>query len=86
MANEERGVSALRHDSQFLDRVLQYIQTIGSDIKSNKDKRAQFSTILKILVAVISKGKSNDPSQDILKSPSLASSFINLIRQFVKID
>jgi hypothetical protein len=35
---------------------------------------------------VISKGKSEDPSQDILKSPPLANSLMNMIKLFIKID
>jgi hypothetical protein len=69
MAVEEHGATRLRNDASFLDRILSFFTSIGPEIKTEKDKRTQFGSVLKILISVISKGKSEDPSADILKSP-----------------
>lgn len=85
MANEEAGATRLRHDAQFLDRVMQLFQ-MNADFRTAKDRKSNIVAALRSIIGIVSKGKPEDPNQDILKSATLTSGLIGLIKRCIRLD
>ena len=85
MASDEAGSSKLRHDSVFLEKFIGLLNGTA-DLRTAKERKIQVLLCLKILLQVMSKSKSEDPNQDILKSPSLATSLIGFMKRCIKQD
>lgn len=54
-----------------------------TDLK-NSDKKHVLQSALKVLANVLTKGKSEDPNQDITKSSSLPTLLISILRNLMK--
>ncbi|OMJ73953.1 hypothetical protein SteCoe_27264 [Stentor coeruleus] len=85
MASDEAGCNKLRHDPNFLEKFVSLLNST-SDLRTAKDKKVQVLLCLKILLQVMAKSKSEDPNQDILKSPGLATSIVGFTKRCIKQD
>jgi fused len=85
MAGEDISATKLRHDPVFLEKFISLLNS-NSDLRSLKDKKSFILVALKILTQVITRSKSEDPNQDILKSPGLCTSLIAFTKRCIKQD
>ena len=68
-AQEEKGALALRKDSQFLDKLLNLLQTPVNDIIKNKEKKCTFQCGLKALCLIMMKARlDEDEKMDVVKN------------------
>mmetsp|Transcript_36954 Transcript_36954/g.35663 ORF Transcript_36954/g.35663 Transcript_36954/m.35663 type:complete len:253 (+) Transcript_36954:1060-1818(+) len=82
---DETGATNLRHDPQVLDKIIQVFQLTPHELKAH-DKKHTLLAALRVLSNIITKGKSEDPNQDITKSSSLPTLLISLMRNILKSD
>lgn len=80
---DEMGATNLRHDASLLDKVIQVFQMTPNDIKSHEKKQC-LQTALNVLSNVLTKGKTEDPNQDITKSSSLPTLLISILRNNIR--
>ena len=68
-AQDEKGAAALRKDSQFLDKLLNLLQTPINEIIKNKEKKSTFQCGLKVLCLTMMKARlDEDEKMDIVKN------------------
>ena len=85
MVVDDNSCSKLRHDPNFLERFVTLLNSTA-DLRAGKERKTQVLLALKVLLAVISRSKSEDPNQDILKSPGLATCIVGFTKRCVKQD
>ena len=85
IASEESGATRLRHDPQFLDRLVSLFQG-KTDLRTSKDRKSMVNTAVKVLILVIHRGKCEDPNQDILKTETITSALLSLMKRCIKSD
>lgn len=87
-ANEESGSTSLRNDPQFLDALVTALNSSANspEFRTAREKRIVATQAIRTFIQVILKGKSEDPNQDILKSPNLSNALVMFVRKCVKLD
>ncbi|KRX03291.1 Protein kinase-like domain [Pseudocohnilembus persalinus] len=84
-SQDEKGATELRQDTQFLDRLLQILQTSALEIVQNKDKKITVQCSLKVLCQIIIKGKQDDRNTlDIVKNQKIPLILIQLLKNMLK--
>lgn len=77
------GASALRCDSDFLDRIIQIFQMVPQDFKDTA-KKHQIQAALEVLANVVKNGSAADANLDVTRSSSLPTLLISIVRALVK--
>ena len=86
-AQEEKGAGALRKDSQFLDKLLNLLQTPVIDLTKSKEKRSTFQCGLKVLCLIMTKATlEENKKMDIVKNIMIPSLVLSHIRGLLKCD
>ena len=85
MSTDDGSCTKLRHDSVFLEKFVSLLNSTA-DLRTAKERKAQILLAFKVLLQVMGKSKSEDPNQDILKSPGLATSLIGFMKRCIKQD
>lgn len=82
---EESSCTRLRHDSSFLEKFVSLLNSTA-DLRTGKERKGQVLLALKVILQIMAKSKSEDPNQDILKSPGLATSLVGFTKRCIKQD
>ena len=78
---DEKGCLALRKDTQFLDKLLNLLQTNTGEIIKNKEKRITFQYGLKVLSLIMMKTKMDDDEKmDIVKNIMIPNLLTNQLK------
>ena len=83
-ARQEKGATALRHDSNFLERLIYVLQINMSDLHS-EEKLYILHIALRVLALVLQNSKLEDPDKDILKSSSIPTLLISMLKAVYKV-
>ena len=80
-----KGASALRQNSEFLDKIIQVLQMTPSDFKEPAKKHLM-QAALEVLANVVTLGKCEDSNLDMTRSSSLPTLLISIVRNVIKSD
>jgi fused len=83
-ARDENGATALRHDPSFLERLIYVLQIEMKELHS-EEKIIILHIALRVLALVLQHSKLEDPDRDILKSSSVPTLLLSMLRAVNKI-
>lgn len=83
-SRNEKGATTLRHDSNFLERLIYVLQIEMSDLHS-EEKLVILHIALRVLALVLQNSKVEDADKDILKSSSIPTLLLTLLKSVFKI-
>lgn len=78
-----QGATTLRHDPALLDKLIQVFQSTSSDLKIAA-KRNKIHSACHVVQNLLKLGKVQDTSQDIVKTSSLPTLLLNLLKSIQK--
>ena len=81
----EQGANALRHDQSFLEKLINVLQIEMSDLHS-EEKLVILHVALRVLALVLQNSKQEDADKDILKSSSIPTLLLSLLKTVFKVD
>lgn len=82
---DAEGASALRQNSNFLDKIIQCFQMTPNDFKESGKKHV-IQAALEVLANVVKLGECKDSNLDVTRSSSLPTLLISIVRNVVKSD
>ncbi|KAL4452973.1 hypothetical protein ABPG73_012917 [Tetrahymena malaccensis] len=86
LTKDDAGITELRRDTGFLDKLLQLLKINVNDVL-RKEKKSSVLIGLKVLCQVIIRGRSDDDNKiDITKNALLPGLLINLLKNILKIE
>jgi fused-like protein len=83
-ARTEKGATGLRHDNSFLEKLIYILQIDTGDLKS-EEKLVLLHTALRVLSLVLQNSKVEDQDKDILKSSSIPTLLLSLLKTVFKV-
>ena len=84
MARQEKGATTLRHDQNFLEKTIYVLQMDMNDIHS-EEKLVILHIWLRVLSLVLQNSKLEDPDKDILKSSSIPTLLLSMLKSVFKV-
>ena len=83
-ARSEKGATTLRHDQDFLERLIYVLQIDMSDLHS-VEKLVLLDLSLRVLALVLQNSKLEDKDKDIMKSSSVSTLLLSLLKSVNKV-